>query len=218
MVRMNPGNFIDLAGKPVGCLTVLSYAGNSRWLCRCECGAELEVRSQALRGQTSYGGQKACAACAAVNRRTTFELRQKYPGEYQVWIGLRRRCRDISRDDAMHYSLRGIAVCGRWESFANFIADMGARPGQGYSIERKENDEGYSPSNCRWATTPEQNRNRTDTAHTVLAGRKMCCSELARLCGVHKGSVRKLMLKGMTGDEIFTYYQSGTSRKGRPNR
>lgn len=80
---------------------------------------------------------------------------------YKIWAGMIARCHRA--DDSEHYrryGARGITVCDRWRySFENFLADMGMRP-DGLSIERVENDKGYSPENCVWATKTEQQRNR----------------------------------------------------------
>jgi hypothetical protein len=70
-----------------------------------------------------------------------------------------QRCRNPNNRDYRNYGARGIAVCERWLSFENFYADMGDPP-PGMSIDRVNNDLGYSAKNCRWATTSEQNRNR----------------------------------------------------------
>lgn len=82
-----------------------------------------------------------------------------YSPTYQAWQSMMSRCRYPSRDTQNKYVNRGITVCDRWLSFENFLADMGIRP-DGMTLDRKENDAGYAPGNCRWATLTEQARNR----------------------------------------------------------
>lgn len=68
------------------------------------------------------------------------------------------RCRNGGQG-AKYYRDRGITVCERWQDFANFLADMGERPA-GLTLDRKDNDRGYEPENCRWATAIEQRHNQ----------------------------------------------------------
>lgn len=79
--------------------------------------------------------------------------------EYQAWVDARQRCNNPSNASWKDYGGRGVVVCSRWDSFDNFIADMGRRP-PGTSLDRRDNDKGYSPDNCRWATATEQAYNR----------------------------------------------------------
>jgi hypothetical protein len=80
--------------------------------------------------------------------------------EYSVWSDMRRRCFTPTHKNYAGYGGRGITVCPRWNSFTTFLADMGPRPSPKHSIDRKDNDGNYEPANCRWATQPEQIRNR----------------------------------------------------------
>jgi hypothetical protein len=80
--------------------------------------------------------------------------------EYRTWDGMWQRVRGSRPHWKKHYRDRGITACERWKIFENFLADMGARPGKGYSIDRINNDGNYEPGNCRWATRSQQVMNR----------------------------------------------------------
>jgi hypothetical protein len=79
--------------------------------------------------------------------------------EYRVWAHMLERCRNPNCRDYADWGGRGITVCARWQKFENFLADMGERP-DGTSIDRKNNDLGYSKDNCRGATRTQQNNNQ----------------------------------------------------------
>jgi hypothetical protein len=79
---------------------------------------------------------------------------------YMVWKGLKARCLDENLPSYKNYGGRGITVCDRWVHFKNFADDMYPTYKQGLSIERVNNDEGYSPNNCTWANRTEQCLNR----------------------------------------------------------
>jgi len=83
----------------------------------------------------------------------------KIPGYYS-WSGMKSRCYCTSYASYFSYGGSGITVCDRWRnSFENFMNDMGPRP-ENHSIDRLDNNKGYYPENCRWATSTQQNRNK----------------------------------------------------------
>jgi len=83
--------------------------------------------------------------------------------EHYIWRSMVARCYRPSASGYNYYGAKGIEVCERWHSYENFIADMGERPSPDHSIDRKDNSQGYSPSNCIWATRSEQQKNKTTT-------------------------------------------------------
>src|SRR5690242_18611490 len=80
---------------------------------------------------------------------------------YTVWQQMKRRCTSPKVAEFHRYGGRGIKVCERWLTFANFLADMGERP-PGTTLDRKDNDGHYEPSNCRWVSREANARNRSD--------------------------------------------------------
>jgi hypothetical protein len=95
-----------------------------------------------------------------VHRESTSRtLNQKRTTEYQRWHSMRKRCLDPNCPAYKNYGGRGIRICKRWQHYKNFLSDMGRCP-PGKSLDRINNDGDYEPSNCRWATPSQQNRNR----------------------------------------------------------
>jgi hypothetical protein len=156
---------LELIGQSFGRLTVCERApnrpsGKSRWICLCECGVEIVIDSRNLRsGRSRSCGCIRIEKLAAMNGDGATHGMHGSP-TYITWRSMIGRCETPSNASFENYGGRGIAVCRRWrESFPDFLADMGVRP-EGKTLDRIDNERGYEPDNCRWATASEQMRNR----------------------------------------------------------
>ena len=109
--------------------------------------------------------------------------------EYQVWKAMRQRCKNPHNKDYHHYGGRGISVCERWESFHNFIADMGSRP-DGFSLDRIDNDGDYRATNCRWANQYEQVNNSRHNHFLEYRGKRLTLSQWASFLDLPASTVR----------------------------
>lgn len=156
------GTYEDLTGNIYGRLTALSYSGtkeNSRtsmWSCLCECGNIKDYSRTALvSGQTQSCG---CLQKELVAKRMTKHGLADNP-LYNTWRGMIDRCYNPACYQFTNYGGRGITVCDRWRCEAglvNFIQDMGDKPDEAFSIDRIDNDKGYSPENCHWISSRNQ--------------------------------------------------------------
>jgi hypothetical protein len=161
------GNPIDETGNVYGQLTVLNRAGTNKkgeiiWCCHCECGEVAYTKGSHLR----RGYTKSCGCLSNLKKH-----RQEQPINhplYQTWLDMLNRCYNKSNHSYSDYGGRGISVCPRWQqSFKKFLKDMGPKPSNSHSLDRRDNMEGYDPGNCRWATRQEQARNTRNNVYML---------------------------------------------------
>lgn len=122
----------------------------------------------------------------------------RYRLTYQTWYSMNWRCNKKEGHFYKYYGSRGITVDERWQGkqgFKNFLDDMGLKP-DGLSIDRIDNEKGYSPSNCRWATPREQSNNVRNNTFMTVDGKKQTLSMWARELGTDPYVVRRQSVKG----------------------
>lgn len=152
---------VDLCGKKFGRLSVLSEDGRNKdgnvmWLCKCDCGNEIITSVRNLvRGDThSCGCYRDEYYSSARKHGHTFNGHKT--SEYRSWSAMKARCLNAKNKYYYNYGGRGIKICKRWiNGFENFIQDMGPKPSSKHSLERINNNRGYTPKNCKWATRYE---------------------------------------------------------------
>lgn len=196
---------IDLTGRTFGFLTVMSRAENSaagkaRWLCRCTCGAQATVVGSAL----SNGSVKSCGRHKATDAAIRFRKHgQSGTRTYQAWSNMRRRCTDPSIRQYKDYGGRGITVCERWDSFPNFLSDMGEVP-VGTSLDRINNDGNYEPGNCRWATRIQQSHNSRRPRLFTIGDVTDSINGWAKRTGIDTVTILERLERGWPTEEALT--------------
>jgi hypothetical protein len=126
--------------------------------------------------------------------------------EYRAWASMLGRCYNPNLDAFKHYGGRGITVCDRWRhNYHNFLADMGRRPGKEFSLDRKNNDLGYSPDNCKWSTKSEQSQNRRVANRITAFGETRCLSKWARDLGIRQSTLhRRIYIYGWSVEKALS--------------
>ena len=179
-----------------------------RWVCQCDCGNQKTILQSSLR----HGLTQSCGCLHKERTSITSRICNTVHGgskggtaspEYMAWDSMRQRCMNPRHANFANYGGRGIGVCDRWSDFAAFLADMGDRPGPDFSIDRIDNESGYSPENCRWATRTQQTRNTRQNVHLTVRGERRLLVEFADEYGIQAGVVRGRVRRGWSHEEAL---------------
>ncbi len=182
--------------------------------CVCACGQSKYVKPSDLR-------RGAVSSCGCIPRAILLDRNQRLAThrmsgapEHHIWRGILDRCLNQNSKYYARYGGRGVGVCDRWrDSFSSFLADMGPRPSNAFTVERKDNSKGYAPENCIWATRKEQNRNKRSNRLIDFNGARLPVSEVAEAIGIKPGTLFARLNRGMTPPRL--YQRSGLMRGGR---
>lgn len=173
MARKTP----DLTGRVIGRLLIVKLADRNKhnhiqYLCRCECGKEKTIP----KGSLVNGYTKSCGCLSKETAGTLFSkcggyspARRMHYAESNAYNAMIHRCTNPKNPRFSRYGGRGIGVCARWlhgengaTGFECFLADVGKKPSPDLTLDRIDNDAGYFPDNCRWATWKTQANNKRD--------------------------------------------------------
>lgn len=194
------GQSEDLSGQSFGKLKVVGYVGkdafgDSFWQCHCDCGRV----APAVAGNNLKSGRTGSCGCEQHGNRGKAK-------EYTAWNAIRARCCNPNSIQYADYGGRGVLMCDRWkESFESFLADMGPKPGPGYSIDRfPDNNGNYEPGNCRWATRTEQNRNKRNNRMLTFNGVTKSMAQWAEETGISYFVLRSRKQRGWSDEDALT--------------
>lgn len=198
---------IDLTSKRYGRLIVLSFIGkingkhHNYWNCLCDCGNSVNVTGNNLRANVTK-------SCGCLHKEKTSISNKKHGAsiietkEYRAWQNMRKRCNNKKSEDYSSYGGRGIKVCERWDSFINFLNDMGYAP-DGFSLDRIDVNGGYNPDNCRWADIKTQARNKTNNRYISSNGIIKTLAEWAEISGTDRRNIHKRIVRGWTTEQAI---------------
>ena len=199
----------ELIGKKFGKLTVIEldhkepYYLNGKiqhwkyyYRCICDCGKETIVNGSDIQSRHTQ-------SCGCLQRVKTSKTNKthglSHTRIHNIWQGIKQRCLNPNRKIYKNYGGRGIQICNEWKT--NFMSFYNWAMANGYndtlSIDRINNDGDYEPSNCRWITQKEQNRNTSQNLLITYKGETHCRNEWAEILNVKSGTILSRYKRGL---------------------
>ena len=211
----------DLTGQRFGRLLVISRAESKdrpRWNCECDCGNKVVLPTESLLGGTK--------SCGCYRREWSREIHTKHGGSkrsgrerlYSVWNMMKQRCTDPNNKAYKNYGGRGITVCKEWcdsyEKFREWALENGydkdAAHGKS-TIDRIDNEKGYSPDNCRFVDAKTQARNTRTNRFIEYNGETKTLAEWGEETGIYCLTIHYRLKNGWSVEDALTI----KPRKGR---
>ncbi len=183
---------INTYGKPI-----------KKWLCKCDCGNQSITTTARLLSEKTK-------SCGCLQKETTSKKLKKhglrFTKEYRIWAHMKNRCNNKNYKKFHLWGGRGIKVCKEWENdFPKFLSDMGKCP-DGMSIDRIDNNKGYSKENCRWATSLEQSNNTRSNNIFYIENEKLTLTQLAEKWKCSRNSLKMRIKRGATIQDLIKLY------------
>lgn len=205
----------DITNKKFSRLTAVRFVGRNNdnrdvWEFLCSCGNKKNISYRWVKNGTSKSC--GCLASELTAKRNYKHGHTKHNNimtpEFSSWLSMKGRLTDKTYHAREHYIRRGITICDRWldknNGFKNFYADMGNRP-PGTSLDRIDNDKGYYPENCRWATHKQQMNNTSSNKMITYKGTTLNQTQWAERLGLPNSNViLKRLKRGWSVEKTLT--------------
>lgn len=204
---------IDLTGQRFGRWTVLEFVPNEKnvsyWKCRCDCGNISDVEVSTLK----RGISKSCGCLRSELESERMKIKNpaqiKHGGKgtrlYRIWKGMRQRCYNPNSNHYPSYGGRGITICKEWVNDFSALKEWALSSGYSdeLSIDRIDNNKGYSPENCQWTGVKTQCRNRRSNVNIEYNGQQITLTEASEKTGINKYTLNGRYHRGDRGEELF---------------
>lgn len=213
----------NIKGKKFNRLTVIRFSYKNKnsvdfWECECDCGNTKIIRGHSI----EHGLTKSCGCLQKEKVKITGANCKKHGFAnkerlYRIWKNMRKRCNNPNSDYYENYGGRGIKVCEEWndyQNFRNWSLDNGYQ--DDLSIDRINGNEGYEPSNCRWANRKQQANNQRSNVMIFYKGEIKTAAQWAEKIGITKSSMYHRLDRGWTMEEIEKIPQG--ERRNRPSK
>jgi hypothetical protein len=188
-----------MIGQRFNRLLVVEKQDKIFYKCICDCGKDKVVRKYNLLN----GNTRSCG-CLMSDAKKKHGLRYENKRLYHIWGNMRQRCSNQNHRDYKNYGGRGIDVCTEWESYEDYHRWSMKNGYSGeLSLDRIDNNAGYSPNNCRWTDSKTQNNNRRTNIKCLVDGRELTLMQLANEYGISYSRVSYRYKKGHRGNELI---------------
>lgn len=206
-----PAHRKDITGVRYGRLVAMydtgkSLYGSRLWLCQCDCGKTKEYSVSRL----SKGDVVSCGCrLAEIVPPPAITHGLSKTRLYHIWEGIKQRCTNKNEKHWDRYGGRGITLCKEWYEFMPFHDWAFANgydenaPVHACTIDRIDNDKGYSPDNCRWVTSKQNTRNRAITIKQTINGKVYTIPEIAEVFGINENTIRYRYHAGYRGEQLI---------------
>ena len=203
------GAFVDLTGERFEKLLVIERADNvnglTAWLCRCDCGNTKVIQGKMLK-------RGLAKSCGCLRREVAKERATKHSlcgtRLYTTYHNMKKRCYDPKSDHYKWYGNENKHICDEWMGKDGFQEFSKWAMANGYSedltIDRIDNNKGYSPENCRWVTAKQNSRNKRNNHFITIKGITKTISEWCECLNVPESRVRGRIALGWDGEKALT--------------